>query len=136
MRQQEKHVREGYSFARLMGDPSFVVEPIIQVLPPLDSGTIYTAQSSVQLVQIHALHDIWSPSRCQGQVYGSPCHDARDAEFGRIYADLEYPAQFLPHVKIRVHGRRYEQHLRQRKVQTGPFPSIPSLGWHTAPIPS
>ena len=118
-----------------MGDPGFVVEPIIQVLPPLDSGTIYTAQSDVELVQIHALDDTWGPSRCRGQVRGSPRHDTRDAVFSWIYADLEYSAQFLRHVSMRRRREGDKRHSRRRKGQIGPSPRIQSLDWHTEPKP-
>lgn len=40
MSEKEEHIGERYSLVGLVGNPGFVVQTIVQILPPLDSYPI------------------------------------------------------------------------------------------------
>ena len=58
MGKEEEHVRERDAFARFMRYTSLVVQPVVQVLPPLDSSAVDAAKYGFRLVEIVSIDNL------------------------------------------------------------------------------
>ena len=94
MRKEDEHVRERDAFARLERNTSFMVETVVEILPPFDGSAIEAGENCFRLVEVIPFDDPLG-RRVPALRVLRDGHDSRNAELSRVDLDLEDAAQPL-----------------------------------------
>ena len=94
MSKEQEHVCERYPLPGFGRDASFVVQPVVEVLPPLDRSPVEVAQDGFGLVQVEPFNDLLVPRVPVLGILGD-CHNIGNAELCRIDLHFEDTAQSL-----------------------------------------